>query len=106
LEGLAGALKLAADFGGLGALVVAMWLMYRLIDRWGGAFLKTAETQAAAVASQASAVLMLVDTVKQSQKSQEDVVMAVRILSDRIERQGKYLEGIESYVMKDWANGK
>jgi hypothetical protein len=98
IEGLGAAVKVVSDLGAIGVLVVALVMVYRLVDKWGGAFLAAQTAQTAAMTQQASAVASLVETVKEGQHDQREVLMAVRTLSDRIERQGTYLEEIEAYV--------
>jgi hypothetical protein len=90
--------KLVADFGGLGALVVGMVMVYRLVDKWGGAFLQAQKDQTAATTAQTAAMTALVETVKEGQDKQTEVLVAVRMLSDRMDRQYTYLEAIEGYV--------
>jgi hypothetical protein len=91
-------MKAAADFGGLAVLAGGMMLLYRLLDKWGGAFVEAQKGQTTALAQQASAVTSLVETVKDSQGDQREVLMAVRMQSEKIDRQGKYLEGIDDFV--------
>ena len=95
---LAGAVKTASDFGVLGVLTVAMILLYRLVDKYGGAMMDSQRAQAAAAAQQASAIQQLVETVKEGQNNSQEVLMAVRTLSDRIDRQTKYLEGVDRFM--------
>jgi hypothetical protein len=98
VESLTTVAKAISDFGGMATLGVAMMLLYRLTDKWGGAFLTAQQEQTRAMAQQASAVAGLVDTVKEGQRDQRDVLMAVHTLNDRIERQVVFLQQIEELV--------
>jgi uncharacterized Ntn-hydrolase superfamily protein len=98
MNGLAGVAKIAADFGGIGVLAVALLLLYRLADKWGGAFLTATQGQTAAMTQQAAAVSALVETVKDGQNDQREVLIAVRMLNDKIDQQRHCLEGIDDFV--------
>lgn len=102
--------RIVADFGVAGVMAIGMVLLYRLLDKFGGAFLAAQKDQAVAMAQQASAtaqqasattqqaaaVAEMVGMVKESQSDQREILIAVRVLADRSERQMKYLEQIES----------
>lgn len=95
--------KLAADFGTLGALIVAMVIFCRLLDKWAGKFLDAQQAQtvamtqqAVATSKQADATVTLAATVREGQSDQREVLIAVRVLADRIEQQKRYLEQIEA----------
>lgn len=90
--------KAAADFGGLAVLAVAMVLLYRLVDKWGGAFVAAQNGQTIAMTEQASAVTQLVQISEKGQSMQGEVLMAVRMLADRIDQQRNYLQAIDQYV--------
>lgn len=90
--------KAAADFGGIGVLAVALVLLYRLLDKFGGQFLKATQEQTVAMTQQAAAVTSLVETVKEGQNDQREVLIAVRMQSEKIDRLGKYLEAIDDFV--------
>ena len=95
---LTGIAKVAADFGGIGVLAVALFLLYRLADKFGSAFLRASQEQTVAMSQQASAVTQLVESVKEGQSDQREVLMAVRMQSDKIDRQGRYLEAIDDFM--------
>lgn len=80
--------KIVGDFGVAGVMLVALVLLYRLADKWAALFLEAQKSQAAAMASLAMAV-------KEGQSDQREVLIAVRVLADRIEAQKGYLEAIE-----------
>jgi hypothetical protein len=89
------ALKMAADFGILGLFVVAMALMFRLVNVWAPKFLATMTEQAAAMTRSAVAVANLATEVRDGQSDQREVLIAVRVLANRIDDQRTCLAGIE-----------
>ena len=89
------AAKLAADFGLLGLMIVAIVIAYRLADKWAIKFLDASIGQVKAMTEQAAAVTALAAGLKEGQTEQRDIYIAVSMLSDRIDRQAKYLETIE-----------
>jgi uncharacterized Ntn-hydrolase superfamily protein len=89
---------MAADFGGMAVATVMMLLLYRLADKFATAFLAGQTGQTAAMTQQAAAVSELVSTVKDGQNDQREVLIAVRMLNDKIDGQRHCLEGIDDFV--------
>jgi hypothetical protein len=87
--------KLIQDFGVLGAFIAALLLFYRLADKWAGQFLGVLRDQAKATVQQAEATAQLAATVKDTQTDQRDILIAVRVLADRIDAQRTCLAAIE-----------
>jgi hypothetical protein len=85
-------LKLFTNFGVAGLLV---WFMWRLTDKWAGLFLGAQKDQAQAMSQQAAAMTSLAAAMKEGQAEARDVLMAVRLLSDQMDRQRYVLERIE-----------
>jgi len=90
--------RLASQFGALGLAVLAAVLLYRLVDKWAERFLGAQREQTAAMSEQAAALVGLASVVREGQSDQREVLIAVRVMSDRIERHGKYLENIDMAV--------
>jgi hypothetical protein len=90
-----GWVKLAADFGITGVMVVGLLLFYRLADKYAGLFLEAQKGQSAAMGEQATAMASLATAVKDGQSDQREVLIAVRVLAERIDTQKQYLAGIE-----------
>jgi len=84
--------KLLADYGGMGVAFVLFW---RLIDKWAGRFLEAQTQQTTAMAQQAAATGALAGAVKEGQADQREILMAVRLLADRIDQQKEYLIAID-----------
>ena len=89
------AARLASEFGAVGLAVLAAVLLYRLVDKWAERFLGAQREQTAAMSAQAAALLGLASVVREGQSDQREVLIAVRVMSDRLERHGKYLETID-----------
>jgi hypothetical protein len=92
------AARMASEFGAVGLAVLAAILLYRLVDKWAERFLGAQREQTAAMSEQASAIVGLANVVREGQTDQREVLIAVRVMSDRIERHGKYLENIDMAV--------
>lgn len=90
-----GWVKIAAEAGMTGVMVVGLILFYRLADKYAGLFLGAQQTQSAAMAEQASAMAALATSVKDGQADQREILIAVRVLAERIDTQKEYLQGIE-----------
>jgi hypothetical protein len=87
--------KLASDFGVLGVLVFFGVLLYRLMDKWAARFLDAHVGQATALAAQATSMTALTKLVESSQTIQADMLVALGVMADRVERQRGYLEAID-----------
>jgi hypothetical protein len=87
--------KLLTDFGVLGLMVFAFYLLYRLVDKWAARFLEVQVGQAKAMSDQAAAVTGLATAVKDGQAGQQDIFLTMNLVADRIDRHGKLLEKIE-----------
>jgi hypothetical protein len=90
--------RLASEFGAVGLAVLAAVLLYRLVDKWAERFLGVQREQSAAMSEQAAAISGLANVVREGQTDQREVLIAVRVMSDRIERHGKYLETIDTAI--------
>jgi len=95
-----GVLKSLSEAGSTAVLAIAAILLYRLLDKWGASFLEASRAQTSAMADQASATGALAAAVKEGQQDQREVLMAVRVLADRIERQGEYLASIDAEMRR------
>ena len=84
--------KVLSSFGETG---LVLFIIYRLVSKWASAFLNAQTDQAKAMAQQASAIVTLATSVQASQADQRDVVIAVRVLAEKIEQQSKSLRLIE-----------
>ena len=80
------------DLGGLG---IACFLMWKLFDKWAGLFLAAQGDQTKAMAEQATATAALAGAVKDGQADQREILMAVRLLADRIDSQKQFLMAID-----------
>ena len=80
------------DLGGLG---IACFLMWKLFDKWAALFLNAQTGQAKALTDQAMATAALATAVRDGQADQREILIAVRVLADRIDTQKEYLQGIE-----------
>ena len=88
-------MKMATDFGVLGVMVLFGVLIFRLLDKWAARFLEAHVGQTAAITAQATAMGMLSEVVKTGQQVQADILVAVGVMADRLERQRTYLEEID-----------
>lgn len=95
MSDLASTVKLISEVGLVGVMALALLLFYKLLDKYGGAFLKAQEGQSASQAAQASSIAALAAAVREGQNDQRDVLIAVRVLADRIDTQKGYLESID-----------
>jgi hypothetical protein len=89
------AIKLALDFGVMGLFALAMYLGFRMISRWTPKMLGAMMAQTDAVSKSAVAVTDLATVVREGQGDQREVLIAVRVLADRIDSQRKCLAAIE-----------
>ena len=80
------------DLGGLG---IACFLMWKLFDKWAALFLAAQGDQTKAMIEQATATASLAGAVKDGQADQREILMAVRLLADRIESQKTFLIAID-----------
>jgi hypothetical protein len=85
------------DLGGMG---LCCFLLWRLLDKWAGKFLEVQMGQTGAMSAQATAMAQLATAVKDGQSDQREVLMAVRLLADRIDTQKGYLMQIEENCRK------
>jgi hypothetical protein len=90
--------KLVLNYGGMGA---CCYLLYSLIDKWAAKFLDAHVEQAKATTTQAIATTTLAAAVKEGQDNGREVLMAVRLLADRIDRQHNYLVRIDERVSQE-----
>ena len=97
--------KLASDFVVLGVMVCFGILLYRLVDKWAAKFLDAHVGQATAIAAQATSMTALVELVKEGQTTQSDMLVAMGVMADRIERQRGYLEAIDKNCRERKAGG-
>jgi len=88
--------RLIGDFGVAGVMAVGMLLLYRLTDKWAGLFLEAQKTQSSAMTEQAGAMSSLAAAVREGQSEQREVLMAVRLLADRMDQQREYLVSIDT----------
>lgn len=83
------------DFGGMALCVYLAW---RLLDKWAGKFLDAQRAQTEALMQQAVATASLAASVKDGQENGREVLIAVRLLADRIEMQKDYLIRIDDQL--------
>jgi len=89
---------LAQSFGETG---LVLFIVYRLVNRWAGAFLGAQTQQAQAMMAQATSIGSLAATVQNGQADQREVLIAVRVLAEKIETHKDYLKSIERAVKKE-----
>jgi hypothetical protein len=80
--------KILGEFGTTGLLVLVGW---RLLDRWAGPFLAAQNKQATAIAEMASAV-------KDGKDDQREVLIAMRVLSAKVEETKGWVKDLSGYV--------
>ena len=85
-------LKLAGNYGAAGVIV---WFMWRLTNKWAGLFLEAQKDQVEAMSKQASAMTGLAEAMGRAQADQRDVLIAVQVIAQQIERQRAVLDRIE-----------
>lgn len=85
----------ALDLGGVG---LCYFLLWHLLDKWAGKFLDAQTAQTDAMTKQAVATASLAASVRDGQDNAREVLMAVRLLADRIEMQKDYLIRIDEKV--------
>jgi hypothetical protein len=87
--------KLVVNYGGAGGFC---WMMWSLINNWAGKFLEAHTQQVQAMTTQAAATANLAQAVKDGRNDDREVLMAVRLLADRIEMQKGYLIRIDDQL--------
>lgn len=75
----------------LGVPGLITFCAYRLLDRWFAQFLAVHDKQAMAITDLAAAV-------KASQGGQQDVIMAVRVLSGKVEESVGWMKEISEHI--------
>ena len=90
--------RLTADFGVTGIFVLFIVMFCRLIDKWAAKFLDVQTSQSVAMEKQASGLLALAASIKESAADQREILAAVRLLAERIDRQKDYLSRIEEKI--------
>ena len=88
--------KLASDGGVVAVMLVALILFYRLLDKYGAAFLAAQQAQATAMTEQAGGMASLAAAIREGQSDQKEVLYAVRLLADRLEQQKEYLVSLDA----------
>ena len=76
-------------------MALACFLMWRLMDKWAGRFLDAQTGQTTAMTQQAVATAALATAVQEGQVDQREILLAVRMLADRIDQQKTYLIAID-----------
>jgi hypothetical protein len=87
--------KLIVECGMAGVMAVGIYLLYRLADKWAPQFLAAQQAQTATMAQQASAMTSLAAAVERGQSDQREVLIAVKVLAERIDDQKAMLSEIE-----------
>lgn len=88
--------KIAADGGMAVVMVLSLILFYRLADKYSALFLAAQDRQSNAMGEQAAAMASLAAAVREGQSEQREVLMAVRLLADRLDQQREYLVAIDT----------
>ena len=83
--------QLIAQFGSTGMFCL---LLYKLADKWLGAFLTASQAQTAAMTTQAAAITGLANSVRDGQTDQHEVLLAVRVQSREMREMKELLERI------------
>jgi hypothetical protein len=92
--------RLTADFGVTGIFVLFIVLFCRLIDKWAARFLDVQTSQSVAMEKQASGLLALAGSIKESAENEREILAAVRLLAERIDRQKDNLIRIEEKLQE------
>jgi hypothetical protein len=75
----------------LGVPGLVTFLIYRLLDKWAAKFLEIHDRQATAITDLAGAV-------KAQQSGQNDVLLAVRVLSGKVEESVGWVKEISEHI--------
>jgi len=74
----------------LGTTAMVLFVTYKLVNKWAGKFLDSQKDQASAMSQQAVAVTSLAQTVRDGQQDQREVLIAVRVLAEKMDQQKQY----------------
>ena len=83
------------DYGAMGLCCLLLWT---LLDKWAGKFLDAQVKQTEAMVAQSGAITALAASVREGQEDGREVLMAVRVLADRIDTQRDYLMRIDDQL--------
>lgn len=83
--------KMGSDASIATVLLAGMVMLYRLLDKYGAAFLAEAKGQVQSMTEQAASVTALAASVREGQTEQREVLMAVRV-------QARVLEEIREFM--------
>lgn len=75
----------------LGAPGLTIWCAYKLLDRWAPQFL-------AAHKQQAEAMAVLAEAVKSGQDGQKEVLLAVRVLAQKVDESTGWLKELSEHM--------
>lgn len=84
--------KIGQDFGTTSLVLIVVW---KLVNRWAAAFLSSQRDQATAMTNQATAMATLAQVVRDGQQDQREVLIAVRVLAEKIDQQKQYVLAID-----------
>lgn len=85
----------------LGSTGLFLFVLWSLANKWLGLFLKSRQEATVALVAQATAMAELAQTVKDGQMDQREVVIAVKVISSRLEEQRNYLKAIDENCRKN-----
>jgi hypothetical protein len=77
----------------LGSAGLFAWVLWKLLDKWGGKLVDAQEKQATALTG-------LAEAVKTSQTDQRDVLLAVRVLAVRMEELSRFVVQVDEHVQQ------
>ena len=86
--------------GQLGLPGLALYLAYKLADRYLGQFLGSMGEFVKVNAQQAQAIVDVATVVKESRDDQRDVVMTIRVMADKLDQVIKWVKEIDEKVEK------
>ena len=78
----------------IGSTALALGVAWRLVNRWAAEFLKLARQQAESGERQAAAIGALAGAVGATREDQREVLIAVRVLAEKMDRQKESLAEI------------
>lgn len=88
-------LKLVQQLGVAGLVV---FLGYKLLDRWVSQILAVAQQHLDATNKQAAAISELASGIKDTRDEQRDVILAVRVLAQKVDEQTGWVKELQDLV--------
>jgi hypothetical protein len=85
----------------LGSTAMALAVAWRLVNKWAGQFLLLQRQQAESGERQAAAIAALAGAVGATREDQREVLIAVRVLAEKMDRQKESLAEIGRKLQDD-----